>query len=97
MTSKDAHDFTRQDVLRARAALSATPSGWRGIESAPKDGTRIDLWVAGRRITDSRWARNDADSTVPFGEPRWQGFYGLQEPTHWMPLPDAPVVTKEPK
>lgn len=32
-------------------------SAWQPIESAPKDGTVIDLWLAeGRRATDAYWS-----------------------------------------
>lgn len=36
------------------------PVGWKGIESAPKDGTRIDLWIGGEypaRYPDAYWGR----------------------------------------
>lgn len=70
---------------------------WQPIETAPKDGTPIDLWgvnhlhpqKTGRRATDVTWGpvrdwmgRERAD---------WQhGMAEDFEPTHWQPLPSAP-------
>jgi hypothetical protein len=57
-----------------RAALRATPS-WQTMESAPKDGTPVDLWCVapddldpqpdcrGVRLTDCFW--HNADSIFP--------------------------------
>jgi hypothetical protein len=67
---------------------------WRPIESAPKDGSEVDVWCAseaegddgGYRIANAWWCRVDA---------RWR-YYGdertawAHQPTHWMPVPDGP-------
>jgi len=69
---------------------------WQPIETAPKDGTNIllliDEWAIEGYWRLSKW---------PSGSPRWD-VIGLPshgcgccsepdpEPTHWMPLPDAP-------
>lgn len=74
------------------APLPEPASPWRDIESAPKDGTYIDLWANNERISDARW--NDRQR-------RWEawslGDYDGMEfisiagnPTHWMPLPEPP-------
>lgn len=65
---------------------------WRSFETAPKDGSRIDLWAVnvfgeGKRFPDCHWS--------PFGGTfRW---IGLREDsrqrwkaTHWMPIPAPP-------
>lgn len=65
---------------------------WRPIETAPKDGTMVDLWVAnwkpnGMRVTNCFWAR---------AANCWKldilaiGYDPLPEITHWMPLPEPP-------
>ena len=77
-----------------QAALShAAQAKWQPIETAPKDGTLIDLWYPIRgRITNRRWYRKNKF---------WGGEVGKfdriatldEEPTHWIPLPDAPKET----
>jgi len=62
---------------------------WQPIDTAPKDGTEI-LAVDGDVYAVVRWCA--------FAEPpQWRDHAGLGaggidpfEPTHWMPLPEAP-------
>ena len=76
---------------------------WQPIETAPKDSTKIDLWM---QIYASPRSMGWADSfRVP--EAWWQEstkqwvhlHNGRAEPlyteyvTHWMPLPDPPGAT----
>ena len=72
---------------------------WQPIETAPMDGTQIDLWSYDK--AHGRWARrpncswermsswNNEDDI--YG---WLGLHYLysdyQEPTHWMLLPEPP-------
>ena len=68
---------------------------WQPIETAPKDGTLVDLWVidtsdgSGRRETDAYFANGKWWSTrdTNAGEPVEQGRITA---THWMPLPAPP-------
>ena len=66
------------------------PQGWQPIESAPKDGTDIILWLPWiGRVRTGRWTmhkRWSADFGVAYRLPL------LGEPTHWMPLPAPPVA-----
>lgn len=74
---------------------------WSPIETAPKDGRRIDLWVVfpsrSYRWPDARWM--EAGEHNCLGPANWctsAGFplHGLTEKpfaTHWMPLPEAPA------
>jgi hypothetical protein len=89
---------------QARAALAVLQPllderGWRDIEGAPKDGTRILLTEEGR-VFEGAW---DTPDGVPaaffpssFTEDWQMREYGPSEPTHWMPLPEPPE-SKEPK
>lgn len=65
---------------------------WQDISTAPKDGTRIVAWC-GKFVNICYWGdcypRGEvwmSDSCVDFG--------GFEEPTHWMPLPEAPEEHK---
>lgn len=73
---------------------------WQPIETAPKDGTRVDLWTGGRRVTGAfykddgwtvwvRWVRDKRQTSggLPTGTHRYTG---VDSPTHWMPLPEPP-------
>ncbi len=71
---------------------------WKPIETAPKDGTKIDLWYPHGigRVIDSYWHSIQAwgrDEQIPAdeGDPTEIAFVTLGcEPTHWMPLPEPP-------
>lgn len=61
--------------------------GWRPIEAAPKDGTRIICWGPRLSVAECEW------------RPAWAGYpagwYRSNQPpevhpTHWMPLPAPP-------
>lgn len=62
---------------------------WYPIETAPKDGVLIDLWVSGYddgcRISDCYWSVDDQIWWDTAG-----GGCVLEKPTHWMPLPPPP-------
>ena len=75
---------------------------WKPIETAPKDGTVIDLWCirthdlgekTSVRKCDVSWgSMSDWTGGVHQG---WRGIselYATNEATHWMPLPAAPGV-----
>jgi hypothetical protein len=72
-------------------------SQWMPIETAPKDGTRIDLWAKAwlpafdrfefRRFADCVWMTGDSMINRP---PYWLNLDKEWYPTHWMPLPEGP-------
>ena len=77
-------------------------SEWQDIESAPKDGTEIDIWLRnGERWTNVWWAKKKGFRDYSgYRVPDCEGwFYNHDdasylidgEPTHWMPLPAAPL------
>lgn len=80
-------------------------SNWQPVETAPKDGTDIDVWVDASvavfscRRPDVKWesgrwvewnARCDDYQPV---EEDWSGTDGVRhwvKVTHWMPTPEPP-------
>ncbi|ANC03989.1 hypothetical protein AB688_18480 [Pseudomonas putida] len=81
-------------------------SGWRSIETAPRDGTEIIL-RKGDRVTAGAWiewvkseSHFHGTTGVYLGETEidsggnwhsWDGgFCDDDEPTHWQPLPAPP-------
>jgi len=95
-------DEREQDALRrgARAAIAAMP-GWEPIASAPRDGTKVDLWL---RIEASPMSMGWSDEfRVPeawFEVDRWFHYResGAKSElltryiTHWMPMPGSPSL-----
>lgn len=83
-------------LSQERAAI-----GWRDISTAPKDGTKVDLWITPVGI--STGAGREPDCWWIFG--RWWKYdeaFGddqcrsqIWNATHWMPLPSAPQRTGE--
>jgi len=79
-------------------------AGWRTIESAPKDGTEVDLWGRvsgsshkGYRAPECTWqVLADGPDWYTRGDKGWEclGAIGW-EPTHWMPLPAAPRLASQ--
>ena len=74
----------RAELNDIAAALPGVPD-WQPIETAPKDGEkRLLLVVDHGEWGDKVWMGLWADG--------WVLSYGkaINEPTHWMPLPEAP-------
>ena len=64
-----------------QAPAAPVRNGWRGMESAPKDGTPMLVWCAHmNRCVIIEWPRADEN---------WDG--DAIDPTHWMPLPPPPA------
>ncbi len=96
-------DEREQDALRrgASAAISAM-RGWQTMESAPKDGTKVDLWM---EIYASPMSMGWSDEfRVPeawFEGGRWfhhresgaKSELEIRYITHWMPMPDSPALS----
>jgi hypothetical protein len=59
-------------------------SGWRPIDSAPRDGTRVMMWGAGWDAPQTHTWWNEANAEIELRH--WH-----DPPTHWMPLPPPPT------
>lgn len=61
---------------------------WQPIETAPTDGTEFIGYSAGLRAYEGQWTayvcRRQNNLWIAVGE-------GVANPTHWMPLPEAPA------
>lgn len=86
------------------ASVPVEPSGWQDISTAPKDGTRIDVWLGDGDAEDiefycAKGSRRSTDWHWKSG--RFRPAMGLQipvvtvRPTHWMPLPSPPLSLSE--
>jgi len=67
---------------------------WQPIETAPKDGTVVDLWADGR-LANCLWERHlDDHWRQQYSEATGSSF-GVSDllPTHWMPLPEPPQLS----
>ena len=60
---------------------------WQPIETAPKDGTWVFLYVPGHGPTRAKWSR--LVSGV-YGWTSHQSGNYISRATHWMPLPEPP-------
>ena len=77
------------ESLLAALRRASPETGWQPMETAPKDGTQLLLWINGiePRPRIGYWSERGSDT----------GWYGLQSQhfigvivTHWQPLPPAP-------
>lgn len=89
--------------------LLPTGEGWRPIETAPRDGTRLLLWDSKREVAVSGCWHHEAGRDDPGGhEPSWSWWVSDNDtimwddgpddkPTFWTPftLPPAPSIAGE--
>lgn len=84
-------------IGEAAGMVAPAQSGWRGMQSAPRDGTKFDVWGRDGRTADVYWSDvQDAFCTDgPYGpeEPSPLAIYPA--PTHWMRVtaPGSPAET----
>lgn len=89
-------DFARR---RVGAEGDAGMSQWQPIDSAPRDGTLIDLWVTcgstgGKgRLPNARWH----PGTIQWIDSSLFPVSNTLTPTHWMPLPAPPEQDAAPE
>lgn len=86
--------YTIERLRASQPASSQARSDWQPIETAPRDGTAVDLWWVNRRLTDCRWSSVEYSTGVPWG---WMNaIHGrIIRATHWMPLPAPPALSRK--
>jgi hypothetical protein len=89
----------RWEIIRAildaahRRTPAETVNEWQPIETAPTDGTLVDLWSR-VRLTDCRWESEPYAHGIPWG---WtnSAFGRIMNATHWRPIPAGPALTEK--
>lgn len=82
-----------QDLLKAAdmlAALQPPRDGWRSMDSAPRDGTRVLLWCGDADFVVAYWEQYCSTGWKPVcgGDPVRDWF----DPQAWQPLPSPPAA-----
>lgn len=98
-TGPHAEDCARDEATRIGRGTKAFPlytrpadrMKWQPIETAPKDGTPIDVWrgVWKCRACNVRYVELSKDNT--FFESVESGPMCIRDATYWMPSPPAPT------
>lgn len=82
--------------------MTFCPGTWYEIASAPRDGTKIDVWVVGGttpegwRVTDAWWRTSwvrtvqEGDFCGDIDELEYAHQWGTEIVTHWTPIPPCP-------
>lgn len=80
-------------------------SEWQPIETAPKDGEVILIFKPDERMvgqyTLTAYWNDEEGGFIPAGGIHKQGYYSAVAgkdqgyPTHWMPLPNSPVISND--
>jgi hypothetical protein len=66
---------------------------WRPIASAPRDGSKLDVWTAnGVRYIDVFWFVGPTlpDGAFVFFDSHMRDYIDVDDATHWMPPPEPP-------
>jgi hypothetical protein len=91
---RDLYAVTKASLVRAIEAAerdARAMAGWQSIATAPKDGTKVDLWHPTKgRCADAFWHRQTSTLYDPscWSNQWWGRIVGA---THWMPVPTSPV------
>lgn len=68
---------------------------WQPIETAPRDGTKVDGWTVLAERWTNVWWEGTKNDWMHWWADNWGGV-GAQrlgcQPTHWMPLPPTPSL-----
>lgn len=84
---------------------------WQPIETAPRDGTVIDLWADGLRIANCAWGKPDhcCGEAGQYCDSEWHDqpegwvdtsfnefLWTAHPPSHWMSIPAPPGEDRQP-
>ncbi|MEE1655500.1 hypothetical protein VB618_04755 [Microvirga sp. CF3062] len=72
---------------------------WRPLETAPRDGSRLDVWTEnGIRYIDVFWHHGPdfPQGAFVFYDIHLRDYIDVDDATHWMPRPAPPNVEKAP-
>lgn len=77
------------NALRARAEAAEAAAKWQPIETAPKDGTDVQVFIPGAVV-------NSRVQTAYYFGGMWRVWADIHAvvPTHWRPLPAPPKESK---
>jgi hypothetical protein len=72
-------------------------SAWQEISTAPKDGSKIDIWgkfekSGWRRVPNAHW--NEKMKNWQLGDYNASDYMVKPIITHWMPIPEPPAPSK---
>lgn len=79
-----------RDALIASARIKEANSGWRPIETAPRDGSDVLTWWDGKRRI--AWSYDRKGPWLTAGDAWNMDCAEYTQPTHWMPLPAPPTT-----
>lgn len=102
-TKRTKRQYIEATIRAIVPALSALPGNsvkgveWQPIETAPKDGTEVFLWILEElytkcrfHVAKDRWETWELDGLDSMS---WVRLEHYEKPTHWMPLPKPPAST----
>jgi hypothetical protein len=74
-------------------------SEWRPLETAPRDGSRLDVWTEnGIRYIDVFWHHGPEfpEGAFVFYDSQLRDYIDVDDATHWMPPPAPPMIETTP-
>ena len=84
--------YSRGEADAEIARLKAAVPEWQPIDRCPKDGTSF-LVCNGNWMTVAHWHRQQ--KVLATNGPTYERYPNTEQPTHWMPLPEAPSALNQ--